>query len=64
MPQDRQDLLYKSFRKGMDEPKFKDLSNKYMVECNPIERDQFKKVIYDNYDKFGKIVQGMGIQKK
>ncbi|HXK31012.1 MAG TPA: tripartite tricarboxylate transporter substrate binding protein [Candidatus Binatia bacterium] len=61
---EREDILFKAFRKAYDDPKFQDLSEKFMTTTPAVERDNLKKILYAKYEEYGKVFQSLGMGKK
>ena len=61
---EKQDILFRAFRKAYDDAKFQDISKKFLTSTPPVERDNLKKVIYDKYEEYGKVLRTMGMAKK
>lgn len=60
----KEDILFKAFRKAYDDSKFQDLTKKFLTTTPPVEKDNLKKVLYEKYEEYGKVIRSVGIGKK
>lgn len=60
----KEDILFRAFRKAYDDSKFQDMSKRFLTSTPPVERDNLKKVLYEKYEEYGKVLRAIGIGKK